>query len=110
MNRHSCLREVQLREGIGIGSYGVSILRTYKAILHGDHVEWLDQRPEQTQPVPVHITPLEDAGLPPAQERGRLMAEALAALATRGTFAAVTDPVAWQREVRHERPLPAREG
>jgi hypothetical protein len=35
------------------------MLRTYKAILHGDHVEWLDQRPEQTEPVPVHITPLQ---------------------------------------------------
>ena len=86
------------------------MLRTYKAILHGDHVEWLDQRPEQTQPVPVHITPLEDGTLEPAQERGRLMAEALAVLASRGTFAAITDPVAWQGEVRHERMLPAREG
>ena len=85
------------------------MLRTYKAILHGDHVEWLDKRPEQTQPVPVHITPLEDAPLEPAPERGRVMAEALAALASRGTFAAITDPVAWQRELRHERTLAARE-
>ena len=85
------------------------MLRTYKAILHGDHVEWLDKRPEQTQPVPVHITPLEDTPLEPAGERGQVMAEALAALASRGTFAAITDPVAWQREVRHERTLPARE-
>jgi hypothetical protein len=81
--------------------------RTYKAILHGDHVEWLDKRPEQTQPVPVHITTLLDVPLEPARERGRVMAEALAALASRGTFAAIRDPVAWQREVRHERPLPA---
>ncbi len=85
------------------------MLRTYKAILHGDHVEWLDKRPEHTQPVPVNITPLEDTPLEPAGERGRVMAEALAALASRGTFAAITDPVAWQREVRHERTLPARE-
>jgi len=85
------------------------MLRTYKAILHGDHVEWLDKRPEQTQPVPVHITPLEDTPLEPAGERGQVMAEALAALGSRGTFAAITDPVAWQRELRHERTLPARE-
>jgi hypothetical protein len=85
------------------------MLRTYKAILHGDHVEWLDKRPERTQPVPVHITPLEDVPLEAARERGRVMAEALAALASRGTFAAITDPVAWQREVRHERTLPTRE-
>jgi hypothetical protein len=86
------------------------MLRTYKAILHGDHVEWVDQRPEQTQPVPVHITPLEDNPVDSASARGRVMAEALAALASRGTFAAITDPVAWQREVRHERTLPSREG
>jgi hypothetical protein len=86
------------------------MLRTYKAILHGDHVEWIDKMPEQTQPVPVNITPLEDIALEPPRERGRLMAEALAALANRGTFAGITDPVAWQRELRHERPLPAREG
>ena len=85
------------------------MLRTYKAILHSDHIEWLDKPPEQTQPVPVHITLLEEAPLEPASERGRVMAEALAALASRGTFAAITDPVAWQREVRHERTLPARE-
>ena len=46
------------------------MLRTYKAILHGDHVEWLDQRPEQTQPVPVHITPLEDAPLETSARAG----------------------------------------
>jgi hypothetical protein len=84
------------------------MLRTYKAILHGDHVEWLDNPPEQTQPVRVNITPLLDAPPESAHERGRVMAEALAALATRGTFAAITDPVAWQREVRQERTLPAR--
>jgi hypothetical protein len=85
------------------------MLRTYKAILHGDHVEWLDKRPEQTQPVPVHITPLEDTPLEPTGKPGQDMAEALAALASRGTFAAITDPVAWQRDVRHERTLPTRE-
>jgi hypothetical protein len=78
------------------------MLRTYKAILHGDRVEWLDQRPEQTQPVPVHITPLQDDPVESAQERGRSAAEALAALASMGTFAAIPDPVAWQRELRHE--------
>jgi hypothetical protein len=83
--------------------------RTYRAILHGDHVEWLDKPPEQTQSVPVHITLLEEASPEPARERGRIMAEALAALASRGTFASIPDPSAWQREVRHERPLPARD-
>lgn len=83
--------------------------RTDKAILHSDHMEWIDKRPEQTQPVPVHITPLEDTALGPARERGQAMADALAALASRGTFAAIIDPVARQHELRHQRSLPTRE-
>ena len=39
------------------------MLHPYRAILHGDHVEWLDKPPEQTQSVPVHITLLEEAPL-----------------------------------------------
>jgi hypothetical protein len=79
------------------------MLHPYRAILHGDHVEWLDKPPEQTQSVPVHITLLEEAPLELACERGQVMAEALAALISQGTFAGITDPVAWQRS------LPARE-
>jgi hypothetical protein len=85
------------------------MLRTYKAILHGDQVEWLEKPPEKVSAVQVHITVLEEPASESTRERGRVMAEALAALAQRGTFAAVTDPVAWQRELRAERALPDRE-
>ncbi len=37
------------------------------------------------------------------------MAEILAELAQRETFAEIPDPVAWQRELRAERALPDRE-
>lgn len=85
------------------------MLQTYKAILHGDHVEWLDKPPEKPHQVHVHITFLEEETPESVAERGRVMAEILSMLASRGTFAAITDPVAWQREMRHERPLPDRE-
>lgn len=85
------------------------MLRTYKAILHGDQVEWLEQPPEKSRPVQVHITVLEEPAAELTHERGRVMAEALLALAQRGTFADITDPVAWQRELRTERVLPDRE-
>ncbi len=84
------------------------MLQTYKAILRGDHIEWLEQPPENPDPVQVHITFLEEA--PEAVvERGRVMADALAALAGRGSFAQISDPMAWQRETRSERNLPIRE-
>ena len=85
------------------------MLRTYKAILHDNQVEWLEQPPEKSGTVQVYITVLEEPTPEPLSERGRMMAEALAELARRGTFADITDPVAWQREVRSERVLPDRE-
>ena len=83
--------------------------QTYKAILHGDHVEWLEKPPEKPHPVQVQITFLEETASEAVLDRGQRMAEALAVLARRGIFAAITDPVAWQRERRSERTLPNRE-
>lgn len=85
------------------------MLRTYKAILHGDQVQWIDTPPERARPVQVHITVLEEKEPKLPVEGGQVMAEALAALASIGTFSGITDPVAWQREQRRERGLPDRE-
>ena len=82
------------------------MLRTYKAILHDNQVEWLEQPPEKSGAVQVYITVLEERAPELLPQRGRVMAEALAELARRGTFAEITDPVAWQRELRSERALP----
>ncbi|MEW6299834.1 MAG: hypothetical protein AB1671_19240 [Thermodesulfobacteriota bacterium] len=65
--------------------------------------------PEKSGAVQVYITVLEEPTAQPTRERGRAMAEALAALARRGTFAAISDPVEWQRELRAEWELPDRE-
>lgn len=85
------------------------MLRTYKAILHDNQIEWLEQPPEKSGTVQVYITVLDEPVPEPLPNRGRVMAEALAELARRGTFADITDPVAWQREIRSERALPDRE-
>ena len=85
--------------------------RTYRAILHDDRVEWLEQPPEQADARQVRITVLDESAPepPPLSDRGRMMAEVLAELAERGTFATIPDPVAWQREIRAERDLPDRD-
>lgn len=85
------------------------MLRTYKAILHDNRVEWLEQPPDKSGEMQVYITVLEESASDFLPKRGRLMAEALAELARRGTFAAIADPVAWQRELRAERALPDRD-
>lgn len=55
------------------------------------------------------LTFLEEPASEAVLDRGQVMAEALTVLASRGTFAAISDPVAWQRETRSERTLPNRE-
>lgn len=84
--------------------------RTYQAVLHGDRVEWIDRPPTQGQPLAVQITVLADIDARTASERGRAMVEALEALAASDAFAEIGDPVLWQREVRRDRPLVARDG
>ena len=84
-------------------------MRTYKAVLHDNQVEWLEQPPEKSGAMQVYITFLEEPGSDPSLKRGEMMAEVLAELARRDTFAAIPDPVAWQRELRSERLLPDRE-
>lgn len=80
--------------------------RIYKAILHGDRVEWIDLPPRRDEATPVYITVITET----AEEasRGAAMAGALEALAREGGLASIPDPVAWQREVRQDRPLPER--
>ena len=43
------------------------------------------------------------------KERRAAIEKALLALQQSGAFAHIDDPVAWQREIRKDRPLPGRE-
>ena len=87
-------------------------MRTYRAILRGDHLEWLEEAPEpQTDaPLHVHVTVLEQGSPSEAHARGHAMAALLEKLAKRRTFSTIPDPVQWQREHRRDRVLPGREG
>ena len=87
-------------------------MRTYRALLHGDHLEWLEEAPEiQTDaPLRVHVTVLEQESPSEAHARGYAMAALLEKLAKRRTFSTIPDPVTWQRELRQDRVLPGREG
>lgn len=84
---------------------------TYKARLRGDRLEWLEETPEFPIDVPlnVQVTLVEPEFVPAESSNGSAMAALLEKLAERGTFAAITDPGDWQRELRRERPLPGRE-
>ena len=49
-----------------------------------------------------NVTVLDSA---PNGSRGKEMADALQKIASRGGISSITDPVAWQREIRKDRPL-----
>ena len=85
-------------------------MRTYRALLRGDHLEWLEEAPapQTDAPLRVHVTVLEQESPSEAHARGPAMAALLEKLAARSTFSAITDPVRWQRELRQERMLPGR--
>ena len=86
------------------------MLPTYKAVLHGDHLEWDEDVPEQVrgrQAVSVFVTIIGEAALNDT-EQGRRMADALERLAARGGPSAIADASDWQRDQRQDRPLPGR--
>ncbi len=87
---------------------------TYRAVLKGDHLEWRDEVPpeismERAIPVDVTISRDERFSATRAADAGPRMAAALEKLVASRGGASIEDPVAWQREVRRDRPLPGRD-
>ena len=91
--------------------------RTYSALLRGDRLEWTGDHPGVADPErPIAVTVVvDDTAAVPLQtegeaERWKNAVAALKRIAERGTLAAeIPDPVAWQREIRKDRPLIGRE-
>ncbi len=80
--------------------------KTYDAILKGDTVQWQNGRPDSAKPVPVRITLLNEGS---STSNGPAMANALAEIASRNELSIEADPVEWQREMRKDRSISARE-
>ena len=87
------------------------MLRTYKAILKGNVLEWIDSVPEYNgdRPLNVSVTILEKETNSDKIKRGKEMASILKELSETNPFSSIKDPVQWQREVREDRNQPYRE-
>jgi hypothetical protein len=87
-------------------------MRTYRALLRGDRLEWLEEAPKSQTDAPlcVHVTVLEQESPAEAHTRGHAMAALLEKLAERRTFSTIPDPVKWQHDLRQDRVLPGRAG
>ena len=104
------------------------MLQTFEARLTGNQLEWIDEIPKQIdkiyQPISVYVILREAESAKESdalrkqrivsetederRQRGQQMAKILQKIAdTGGTN--IDDPVAWQREIRRDRPLPGRE-
>lgn len=87
------------------------MLATYPAVLKGDRLEWSQATPplpSSGEGVPVYVIILsgsEEATAP----QGERMATILSQLAAGGGILSIPDPLAWQREIRQDRPLPGRD-
>ncbi len=87
------------------------MLHTYNAILRGNEIEWLDEKPEGAgagRPLKVQVKIVEEES-EQKKPNGKLAAEILEKLSRSDPFKDIEDPVAWQREIRKDRPLPGRE-
>lgn len=89
------------------------MIRTYRAILRGNNLEWNGDAPEcldSEKAVEVQVTILKEAAIPSVTlARGKGMAEALEKLAAIDALSEISDPSTWQREQRQDRSLPDRD-
>ena len=89
------------------------MLTTYKDKLKGERLEWVDEVPplNQQDGADVLATMLHTNGRESRDqaERGTRMKAALDKLASLGGINSIPDPLAWQREIRQDRPLPERD-
>ena len=85
------------------------MLQTFKAVLQGNRLEWIDEVPKANRPVEVYVIVLEENSSTELEaERGRAMAEVLEKLSAVNDCADI-EPMSWQREEKQDRSLPNRE-
>ena len=80
-----------------------------RTLLHSNSVEWLDEAPVTSEPGPAYIVVLNKPGMDHPENQGAVGVAMLEILADKGAFDEIEDPVAWQREIRKDRPLPFRD-
>jgi len=79
---------------------------TYRAIMNGNYITWLDAPPRAAS-IEVQVILVKEIAMP-TRERGIAMADALSRLAQTNPFDTV-EPVMWQREAREDKTLPYRD-
>jgi len=84
------------------------MLQSYKAVLKGKQLEWIDDVSANNQPILVYVTLLKEEPIPqqlklPGQPAIDILEE-IAGL--NGAVSKIADPVTWQRDMRQDRTDP----
>jgi hypothetical protein len=82
-------------------------METYRAVLNGDQLTWIDRPPDLNAPTEVRVN-VPERNERAAVSHGPAMAAALERIAKTGGISCIEDPVRWQRELREDRALPNR--
>jgi len=86
------------------------MLQSYKAVLKGNQLEWMDEKKVSmnNQPVLVYVTLLKEEPISQALKLpGKSAVDILEEIAgLNGAVSKMTDPVKWQREMRQEQTDP----
>jgi len=86
------------------------MLEKYRATIHGDTIEWKGDVPDEVATNGVMEVFVTRVGEPANRvPNGQRAMAALERIAENGGIQSIVDPVAWQREIRKDRPLPGRE-
>jgi hypothetical protein len=88
------------------------MLQTYSAILENNQLQWTNEEPETQnsgRPVTVLVTILDEVSTNNLALKKEKLAQVMARMAARNSLSIITDPVAWQQEIRADRNLPGRE-
>jgi hypothetical protein len=76
---------------------------SYRAILRGDTIEWIDRPPHHSDPATIRVLMIDETS---ANADGAAMADALNALSEAGGVSSIAEPSSWQRQQREDRTLP----
>jgi hypothetical protein len=88
------------------------MLQTYPAILENNHLQWTNEEPEPQnsgRPLAVLVTFIDEIAANELPAKKEALLQVMSRLAARNSLSTISDPVAWQQEIRTDRNLPGRE-
>ncbi len=88
------------------------MLQTYSAILKNNHLQWTNEEPEPQnsgRPLTVLVTIIDEIDANDGPAKKEKLLQVMSRMAARNSLSIISDPVAWQQEIRADRNLPGRE-